>query len=72
MLDENGKDICIERRYCYKGYVESKMNPGYIGRYFGIEKNPRIPNGYIAIGIAIGLKGGYAMKYICLEAITRP
>ena len=62
---KTGKDICIERRYYYKGYAESKMNPGCVGRGFGIEKDPSIPNGYIAIG----LKDGYARKYDCVDVI---
>lgn len=67
MLDENGKDICIERRYNYRGYKESNMNPGCIARSFGIENDPHIPKGYIAIG----LKGSYAIKYNCVDVIKR-
>lgn len=67
MLDENGKDICIERRYCYRGYIESNMDPGRIKRHLGLANDPSFPNGYIAIG----LKGSYAIKYNCVDVIKR-
>lgn len=63
--DKTGKDICIERRYCYRGYIESNMDPGRIKRHLGLANGPSFPNGYIAIG----LKDGYAMKYKCVVAI---
>lgn len=63
--DKTGKDICIERRYCYIKQYDLILDPGRIRRYLGLANDPSIPNGYIAIG----LKDGYAMKYKCVVAI---
>lgn len=65
ILDENGKDICIERRYCYRGYIESNMDPGRIRRSLGLANDPRRKTGFLAIG----LKDGYARKYDCVDVI---
>lgn len=68
MLDENGKDICIERRYCYIKQNNLILDPGRIRRYLGLANDPRLKTGYLAIG----LKGSYALKYNCEDAIKRP